>query len=68
MTRRQLLASMDSVELVGWKAFFKIENEEMDRRMKPKPQPLDDRIKAGLMAMGGKRAGQMVRKPGPGRN
>lgn len=61
MTRRMMLSNMDGVEFAGWKAFFKIENEQRE----PSKQSLADKIKAGLMAIGGKHGrGKMVRKSG----
>jgi hypothetical protein len=63
MTVRQLLTNMDAVELMEWRAYFKIEKEEFDKKNNPKPDPVSvlQKMKAGMRGKPNN-AGKMVRK------
>lgn len=54
MTVRQLLSSIDSVELSEWMAFFRIEKQRSNERRKPSSTELSEKLK---MAFGGLSSG-----------
>jgi hypothetical protein len=65
MTVSMLLHNADSRELSEWQAFFKIENEEMDKKMgKQKnvtPVDVNDKLKHAF-GLAGAKAVTMVKK------